>query len=197
MAMRDLALSIIYVDELDRAVDFYGKVLGLSPAASAPGWVRFDLNGAALILRRGRAVPQNGHDGKTRFALQVENLDEECRRMKEKGVECGAAARADFGREAIIPDPEGNVVELIEWDAAAAGAVTKDSTVNDIINQHPETMEVFEEHGIRICGGCLVLLNSPVYETAEYSGLGSKESDSLVDELNRKLEELAHSPAPA
>jgi hypothetical protein len=55
-------------------------------------------------------------------------------------------------------------------------------------------MEVFENHGIRICGGCLVLLNAPVYETAEYSGLDNEESSALVEELNDKLAELAALP---
>ncbi|MGE5140013.1 MAG: VOC family protein [Rudaea sp.] len=197
MAIRDLALSIIDVDDLDRAVDFYGNLLGLPPAYTASNWARFELHGAALILRGVAAPGRKAQGGRMRLAFQVQNLDEECRRLKEKGIECAAAEQTDFGAAATIVDPEGNSIELIAWNPPATAAVTLDSTVNDIINQHPETMEVFEDHGIRICGGCLVLLNAPVYETAEYSGLGSRESAVLVDELNRKLEELAHSPAPA
>ncbi|MDE3091408.1 MAG: hypothetical protein KGJ80_18735, partial [Chloroflexota bacterium] len=48
-------------------------------------------------------------------------------------------------------------------------------------------MQVFENHGIRICGGCIVLLNASVRETAEYSGLSRREASELVSELNEKV----------
>jgi hypothetical protein len=48
-------------------------------------------------------------------------------------------------------------------------------------------MGVLEDHGIRICGGCIVLLNGSVRETAEYSGLSAVETSEMVEELNEKV----------
>ncbi len=48
-------------------------------------------------------------------------------------------------------------------------------------------MEVLEDHGIRICGGCIVLLNASVRETAEYSGLSAAEASKMVEELDEKI----------
>jgi hypothetical protein len=65
--------------------------------------------------------------------------------------------------------------------------VTDKTMVNDILAQSPEAMQVLEDHGIRICGGCIVLLNSSVRQTAEYSGLAPTETSALVEELNEKI----------
>jgi uncharacterized protein (TIGR02118 family) len=78
-------------------------------------------------------------------------------------------------------------VGLIESSSAGdARAISSDTIVNDVIAATPETMEVLEDHGIRICGGCIVLLNALVRETAEYSGLSPAETFALVEELNAK-----------
>ncbi len=197
MGLHDLAFTILYVDDIERATQFYREVVGLPLAFSAPGWVQFNTNGAALVLHpKLPTQKQGGLDGqRTHFAFRVDDLDAEYERLKAKQVQFVAPpVSADFGEHATFLDPEGNAIDLLEWKQAPAILVTQDSIVNDIIIQHPETMEVFEDHGIRICGGCLVLLNAPVYETAEYSGLGAQESSELVEELNEKLSELAAAP---
>ncbi len=197
MALRDLAFTILYVDDVERATRFYRDVVGLPLASNSPGWVQFDTNGAALVLHP-KLADQNGaeHSGqRTHFAFRVDDLDAECERLAAKQVQFASPpASADFGKHATFLDPEGNAIDLLEWKQAPAVPVTSNTVVNDIINNHPETMEVFEDHGIRICGGCLVLLNAPVYETAEYSGLDAEESSELVQELNDKLSELALTP---
>lgn len=85
----------------------------------------------------------------------------------------------------------GNCGYRLGEDASAAqgaSAPVSDATiVNDILARSPEAMEVLEEHGIRICGGCIILLNGSVRETAEYSGLSATEASTLVEELNDKV----------
>ncbi len=194
MGLQDLAFTILYVEDIERAAEFYRDVVGLPLAFSAPGWVQFNTNGAALVLHPKLATQKEvRHDGqRAHVGFRVDDLDGEYARLMAKQVQFVAPpASADFGKHATFLDPEGNAIDLLEWKHAPAVPVTQNSIVNDIINRHPETMEVFEDHGIRICGGCLVLLNAPVYETAEYSGLGPAESSALVEELNEKLSELA------
>ncbi len=199
MALRDLAFTILYVDDMERATEFYRDVIGLPLAYSTRGWTQFDTQGAALVLHP--KVPQQKdaprRANSTHIAFRVDDLDAEYRRLAEREVRFHAPpASANFGKHATLIDPDGNEIDLIEWNQAPP-RVTAATRVNDIIAPHPETMEVFEEHGIRICGGCLVLLNAPVYETAEFSGLNSQESSQLVEELNEKLSELAvHATEP-
>ncbi len=194
MALTDLAYTILYVEDVERATQFYREVVGLSLAFKAPGWVQFNTHGAALVLHpRLESQKKTSHDGQTtHLAFRVDDLDAEYQRLTQRQVQFVAPpARADFGKHATFLDPDGNAIDLLEWKAMPAVPVTADSVVNNIISNHPETMEVFENHGIRICGGCLVLLNAPVYETAEYSGLDAQESSALVEELNEKLSELS------
>jgi predicted enzyme related to lactoylglutathione lyase len=182
------------VDDIERATEFYRDVVQLPLAFRAPGWVQFNTHGAALVLHPKLATQKRGaSDSHTaHVGFRVDDLDAEWKRLTARQVQFVAPpASADFGKHATFLDPEGNAIDLLEWKRPPVVPVTLDSVVNNIIIQHPETMEVFEEHGIRICGGCLVLLNAPVYETAEYSGLDAEESSSLVEELNDKLSELA------
>jgi hypothetical protein len=167
--------------------------VGLPLAVRAEGWVQFDADGAALVLHPRLGSQKNsGPDGqRTHIAFRVDDLDGEYQRLTARQVQFVAPpASSDFGKHATLLDPEGNAVDLLEWKRPPVVPVTRESVVNNIIMQHPETMQVFEDHGIRICGGCLVLLNAPVYETAEYSGLDTEESSALVKELNDKLTDL-------
>ncbi len=191
MALADSPLTILYVNDLDRATGFYRDVLRLPLARSSPESAQFGKSGGGLIIRQRRSGgEENGARG-AHLAFAVDNLDTECNRLTARQVNfMSAPATGEFGRQATLVDPDGNTIDLIEWRPEAAGTVTLDSNVNEILNGHPETMEVFEDFGIRICGGCLVLLNAPVYETAEYSGLNAGQSASLVEKLNAKLEEL-------
>ncbi|MGB8648986.1 MAG: VOC family protein [Anaerolineae bacterium] len=190
--MRDLSFTIIYVQDLKQATEFYRDVLELPVAFTAPGWVQFSTRGAALVLHPRLASQKEAHGALTHASFQVDDLDGEYKRLISRKVQfCSPPAEVHFGKHATLLDPDGNEIDLLEWKQSPPIPVTKNTRVNDIINGHPETMEVFEEHGIRICGGCLVLLNAPVYETAEYSGLNSNESSQLVEELNHKLSELA------
>ena len=82
----------------------------------------------------------------------------------------------------------GRCGQKLESDQPEQAEVVSDRTVvNEILQKSPEAMEVLEEHGIRICGGCIVLLNGSVRETAEYSGLSASETSELVHELNEQV----------
>jgi lactoylglutathione lyase len=195
MAIQDLAFAILYVEDMERETAFYRDVIGLPIEYATKGWVQFKTNGAALVLHP-KLVPQKEMPrpaNLTHIAFRVDDLDTEFKRLSGHQVKFHAPpATAGFGKHATCLDPEGNEIDLLEWaHRPPAAGVTADTVVNNIINPHPETMEVFENHGIRICGGCLVLLNAPVYETAEFSGLNSEETSVLVQELNDKLAELS------
>jgi predicted enzyme related to lactoylglutathione lyase len=193
MSLQDLAYTILYVDDMDRATRFYRDRVGLPLAFAAPGWVQFNTNGAAIVLHPRLSEQKNAAHGDqtTHIAFRVDDLDAEYRRLVQEQVEFVAPpASAGFGKHATFLDPEGNAIDLLEWKRAPETPVTSETIVNSIISRHPDTMQVFENHGIRICGGCLVLLNAPVSDTAEYSGLDARESTELVRELNAKLSEL-------
>jgi lactoylglutathione lyase len=198
MALLDLAFTILYVDDMERATGFYRDVVGLPLAYSAPGWVQFGTKGAALVLHPKTEAQTEAPRSSNLVhpVFPVDDLEAEHKRLTAKQVKFNSPPpKADSFKHATFVDSEGNEIDLLEWKQPPFVRVTADSVVNDVIVKHPETMQVFENHGIRICGGCLVLLNAPVYETAEYSGLDAEESSALVGELNERLTEL-ESPPP-
>lgn len=190
--------TVLYVENMEREESFYRDVLGLAMDYSAPGWVQFSANGASIVLHPKTSEQRDptARANTLHLGFEVEDLESEYNRLRDLRVEFKAPpANAQFGKHATCLDPEGNEIDLLQWKYRPANRVTEDTRVNDIIAKHPETMEVFEDHGIRICGGCLVLLNAPVYETAEYSGLDPRESTALIAELNKKLADLTSGPA--
>ncbi|MBI5653391.1 MAG: VOC family protein, partial [Chloroflexi bacterium] len=171
-------------------IAFYRDVLNIPFDYAAPGWAQFKSSGAALVLHpklaSQKAQPQNS---RVHITFRVDDLDAVYRALIAKSVRFIAPpAVVGFGKHATLLDPEDNQIDLIEWAMSNEARVISDATiVNDILAKSPEAMSVFEDHGIRICGGCIVLLNASVRGTAEYSGLSPRETAELVQELNEKL----------
>lgn len=119
-------ISVRYiVDDVDAAVDFYTSVFQFEVAMRpAPGFamlnrgeLRLLLNspgagGAGQMLADG-SRPEPG--GWNRFQLQVDDLDAAVADMRK----VGADLRIDVidgrgGRQALVPDPAGNLVEVFQ-----------------------------------------------------------------------------------
>jgi catechol 2,3-dioxygenase-like lactoylglutathione lyase family enzyme len=129
--MTDLSemVSVRYmVDDVAAAVDFYVKVLGFEVLTSFPpafadvarGRLRLLLSGP--MSSAGRPMPDGakpGPGGWNRIHLLVEDIEAEVARLRA----AGAAFRNDIlsgpgGRQVLLPDPSGNVIELFEPAAA-------------------------------------------------------------------------------
>ena len=114
------------VDDVDRAIAFYRDHLDFEVATHpAPGFATLRRGGLRLLLNApgsggaGRAGAEGGDrpapGGWNRFQLVVSGLDGEVDRLRA----AGAALRSGIvagkgGRQALVSDPAGNVVELFE-----------------------------------------------------------------------------------
>lgn len=184
-----LAYTVVYVNDIEKATVFYRDVLGIPLDYAVEGWTQFKSNGAALVLHPRLEQQKSPSSGSAvHITFRVDDLDAEYRRLIAQSVRFLAPpATVGFGKHATLLDPEGNSIDLIEWAAPRQTRSVSDTTVvNDIIVRSSEAMRVLEDHGIRICGGCIVLLNASVRETAEYSGLSAVETSKMVEELNQK-----------
>ncbi len=184
--LNDLAYTIVYANDVDKETAFYRDVLGMPIERAENGWTQFKSRGAALVLHpkleQQKAEPNSAA---VHITFRVDNLDATYRQLCDRSVQFLAPpAQTGFGKHVTMLDPEGNAIDLIEWAQPEKTVVTDATIVNDILTKSPEAMGVLEEHGIRICGGCIVLLNGSVRETAEYSGLSATEASAMVEELN-------------
>ena len=116
--------SVRYIaTDIDASVAFYRDRLGFEVAKHNPGkfaeMTREDLHlflnapGAGSAGKAG-GNPQPG--GWSRFMLVTENLDRLIEELRETGARFrGDVAEAGAGRQILLEDPSGNVVELFEY----------------------------------------------------------------------------------
>ncbi|MDV3133011.1 VOC family protein [Mycobacterium sp. 29Ha] len=118
-------ISVRYiVDDVDAAVDFYTSVFQFEVAMRpAPGFAMLNRGELRLLLNSpGAGAGQTLADGSrpepggwNRFQLQVDDLDAAVADMRK----VGADLRIDVidgrgGRQALVPDPAGNLVEVFQ-----------------------------------------------------------------------------------
>ncbi|VVJ18010.1 Uncharacterised protein [Amycolatopsis camponoti] len=104
----------VVVDDLERAVGFYTRVLGFRLSADRPGtlgpgaWL--DVGDQQLHLIEGAPGPARGQH----FAVLVADLDAEVRRLRADGFEVSDPKPVGTARQSFLADPAGNAIELHE-----------------------------------------------------------------------------------
>ena len=119
--------TCLYVDDLDRAAQFYERVLGLAALTGDARFRAYDVGGASVLLlfRRGATLetvhmpggtipPHDGH-GPLHMALAVtaDALPQWERRLAGHGV--AVEGRTDWsrgGHSIYFRDPDGHLLEL-------------------------------------------------------------------------------------
>jgi hybrid cluster-associated redox disulfide protein len=73
-----------------------------------------------------------------------------------------------------------------------AKKITKDMTFGQVLEQFPETVEIFFMYGMH-CIGCMIAPEETIEQGAMVHGIPI---DQLVDELNKKVETTAKEKSP-
>jgi glyoxylase I family protein len=102
----------INVGDVDAAVAFYVRELGLTPRADRPD---FGFGGAWLdageqqvhLIEAPRPDDRGQH-----FALEVADLDATVDELRAAGLDVSEPTPVGTGRQAFLHDPSGNLVEL-------------------------------------------------------------------------------------
>jgi catechol 2,3-dioxygenase-like lactoylglutathione lyase family enzyme len=123
--MSDISVRYI-VDDVDAAVDFYSTRLQFEVAMRpGPGFAMLRRGALRLLLNSpggGGGAGQTVSDGSrptpggwNRIQLQVNDLDAAVTKLSEAGVPLrGDVITGRGGRQALVLDPAGNLVELFE-----------------------------------------------------------------------------------
>ena len=115
-----LDLVFYWVSDLGRAVQFYEGILGLRLLRrDADNWAEFDAGGRRFALHsavEGQTVSPGGATA----VFKVDDLDRAKAELSLRGVEFGHEGDVDgYARFASFNDPDGNTVQLIEYDSSA------------------------------------------------------------------------------
>ncbi len=107
--------TIVYVADMDRAVDWYSKVLGGEPLTHGSHWSSFRVGDASLALHWSE---KEESPGRVELSLVTqEPLEQLVRRLEALGVEpARGIADETFGRSIVLRDPSGATVQVNEHD---------------------------------------------------------------------------------
>ena len=122
--------TCLYVQDLDKAKDFYHDLLGLPLIAYAKGKHLFLKAGQSVLLlfnpadsRNKTSPPAHFGAGKQHFAFEVSTTDYEQAKLEigEKGIAVIDEVTWKSGQKSFyFNDPEGNVLEILPekgiWD---------------------------------------------------------------------------------
>ena len=108
----------LYVTDLDRAIDFYSRLLGYGPQAAydeGPNALSafFVLEGQTFLVltwdpERGREV-----GGSVRLELASDDVEQEVERIRGRGIEGGRLTRTRFGTDVYdLTDPDGHLLRI-------------------------------------------------------------------------------------
>ena len=125
--IRGVLETTVYVDDLRRAHEFYGGVLGLERVLDTPRMATYVVAPAQVLLvfkhgmtredseTPGGLVPGHHSDGPAHFAFAIDMADYEA--WKAHLVAAGVTIRSEVtwppgGKSLYFDDPDGNVAEL-------------------------------------------------------------------------------------
>jgi catechol 2,3-dioxygenase-like lactoylglutathione lyase family enzyme len=97
---------VLEVDDLDQALDFYGRVFELEFRGRLRGMAFLDMGDQFLVLAAGRSQPP---DGARHFGLVVDDREGVRRLLEQTGAEILPGRGLDF------LDPWGNHVQVVEY----------------------------------------------------------------------------------
>ena len=111
------------VNDVDESVSFYRDRLGFTVAKHNPGkFAALDFEDLHLFLNApgagsaGKAGGDPKPGGWNRFMIVTKDLDRTIDELRNAGASFrGQVAEAGAGRQILLQDPSGNVVELFEY----------------------------------------------------------------------------------
>jgi catechol 2,3-dioxygenase-like lactoylglutathione lyase family enzyme len=107
-----------YVTDLDRAMDFYSRVLGYGPQAAYDEGE--NAHSAFFVLDQRTYLvltwdPDRGREvgGSSRLELAADDLEREIDGLRARGIEGGHVTRTRFGNEVYdLADPDGHLLRF-------------------------------------------------------------------------------------
>ncbi|HEY0594154.1 MAG TPA: VOC family protein [Thermoanaerobaculia bacterium] len=103
-----------YVRDLDRAVDFYTRVLGL-PLVSRDAVARFQIDGVLFELVPAKGGLRLDGNGNARLCLTAGDLREAKAELEAAGVAVSGVQEASNGLLATFEDLDGNEIALWQY----------------------------------------------------------------------------------
>ena len=104
---------IVYVTDMERAVEWYCTVLDVQPGYRSPAWTSLVVGDAMLGLHITQNRPTDSHVALSLIAS--EPLEAVAQRLQAAGITISKPiCEEDFGRSLVVIDPDGTVIQVNE-----------------------------------------------------------------------------------
>ena len=101
------------VDDMDRALTFYGDTLNLSVQKTTPEWSEVDAGGLTIGLNAREGTAAHADGGAVITFTPEGSIDDEVARLRSAGVDfTGGISDHPWGRIAPFKDSEGNDLQF-------------------------------------------------------------------------------------
>ena len=101
------------VFDLNRAVEFYQKVLGIKPLFHRKDWAEFKVEGQRFALQKVK-LSKREHTGAILYFM-AQPIDDNIERLKDIGAKpLGSMENHSYGKLVRFKDTEGNIFGLYE-----------------------------------------------------------------------------------
>jgi lactoylglutathione lyase len=113
---KKIGAVILLVRDLKQSSEFYRDVLGMHLKQASEDWVEFSKGtNTVLALHPARKTPNTHKRTSMLVGFNVSDLDDVCRELENKQVKFYKKQTDEtFGRHAIIEDPDGHLISLVE-----------------------------------------------------------------------------------
>jgi len=105
---------ILLTSDMKRSIKFYRDILGMELKEKSKEWTEFSKRGTVLALhpsKRKRIKKNNS----MLVGFSVSDFDDVCNGLKKKKVKFyKKPTQEDFGKHAIIQDPDGHLISIVQ-----------------------------------------------------------------------------------
>ena len=110
-----ISAVILLVSNMKKSIEFYKDVLGMEVKQQAEDWVEFSKQGTVLALHPTKKKEKLTKNINMLIGFNVSELESVCSNLEKKKVKFHKTMTKEiFGKHAIIEDPDGHLISLVE-----------------------------------------------------------------------------------
>jgi predicted enzyme related to lactoylglutathione lyase len=113
--IKNIAFTHYCVTDMERAVDFYQNILGLTLLFKRDDWSEFSVGNQRLAIRKEKCVAKPADAGGAIVSFATSDISSLTAGLKEKGVRFAEEVQSfPYGKLAAFFDPDENLIGLYE-----------------------------------------------------------------------------------
>lgn len=113
--IQKIAFTHYSITDMERSVDFYKNVLGLTLLFKMDEWTEFSIGNQRLAIHKVDSVPPPQNAGGAIVSLEVKQIKNTITFLKERGVRFAQEVQEfPYGKMAAFLDPDDNMIGLYE-----------------------------------------------------------------------------------